>query len=627
MTPGVVQTGAVVETEAKRKPKTEVVHERSPHAEQAPAAVENSPHRGMLALQRSVGNRTVTAMLQHGVPPIRHGPRMPWLGATVAPPIQRADIRGQAQEPESADQTSVLGAIAPGAYTTAPPPPTPVGSAAPATAPPARARWTGSAESGQPMRREQWVARRELKAALRAELVRQLDAVIVGIRQRAASYSARRIPTARFEGPGEAAKVVTDQVVGAYTASAALTPTQAAARHAHRFSASGSGRNLLDAYDPQDRRLTGSAVSAESVLWWMVDQGNAPSIKEAQNFTPSDWNAQEKWLYHQVINPVARSRGADLRLFDRFGFALAPGRGRVLIGAMADAQGGNPGNAAPTPLEERIALWDGWQTLVHEYIHTLEHPTHLSARGASPASTVLNEGMTEYFTKQVLDRGIPQAQADEALRRQVEGLAASDPAPPLTPDVMAATYNYNATYRPHVNRILQIVPTVREEGLRAAFFQGHVEYLGITTAGQPGAPVAAGTGGGITIPSSVASLADLSALTAVAESDIRAANPSVASWSSMPARAIVPDWREHRVVQAGEGSTGTAETPDQIATQHGISVSELERVNQPLIGRWPRLRGGDRVLVPPSAPAAAAAQSGWNGPMASAGPRGPQVEP
>jgi hypothetical protein len=226
--------------------------------------------------------------------------------------------------------------------------------------------------------------------------------------------------------------------------------------------------------------------------------------------------------------------------------------------------------------------------------------------------------MTEYFTKQVLDRGIPQAQADEALRRQVEGLAASDPAPPLTPDVMAPTYDYNATYRPHVDRILQIRPTVREEGLRAAFFQGHVEYLGITTAGQPGAPVAAGTGGGITIPGSVTSLADLSALTAVAEADIRAANPSVTSWSSMPARAIVPDWREHRVVEAGDGITRTAETPEQIATQHGISATELERVNQPLIGRWPNLRGGDRVLVPPSAPAAPAAQ---------AGPSGPQVTP
>jgi hypothetical protein len=551
----------------------------------------------VLDLQRSAGNRSV-AMLLRG-------------RQASAAPVQRADLRGEAREPEAAEQREILEGIAPGAFAPeeapAPGPAAPEpGGTEPAPAPPARARWTGYPPTGRPMGYAQWRARARLKADLRAELVRQLDAVLPGVRQRAATYEARRLPTTRFEGPGEAAKTVTDDVLGAYTATAALTPSQAAARHAHRFTASGAGRNLLDAYSVADRRLTGSAVSAESVLWWAVDQGNAPAIKEAQNFSPRDWNYEERWLYYQVIVPVARARGPDLRLWDRFGFALAPGRGRILIGAMADAGPGSAPTAAPTPLEVRAALWDGWMTLVHEYIHTLEHPTYRSARSRSDASTVLNEGMTEYFTKQVLDQAIPRARADEPLRRQVEGLGPADAPPPITERVLPATYQYNATYRPHVERVLAILPRVREEGLRAAFLQGHVEYLGLTTAGAPATPVAVGTGGGITVPASITTLAGLAALTGVGEALIRAANPGVSAWSPLPARAVVPGWREHLVVEASDERERTAETPAQVAAQHGISVADLERVNRPLMARWPALAAGDRVLVPPAAPAGAA---------------------
>lgn len=534
-------------------------------------------------LQRTAGNRATTTLLRGDVD-------------AAAPGLQRQDMHGDAAEPDPDEQRATLSTIAPGTFssTPSPPPPSPGPGPAPAPAPPTPARWTGYPAAGQPMRRAQWVARRDLKRDLRAELIRQLDAEVSRINALKEAYDRRRMPMTSFEGPGEVAKTVVDDEVGSYVDAAAATPSQSAARHAHRFTASGRNRNLLDAYDRRDRARAGSRVNAEAVLWWMVDQENAPAIKEAQNFTPSDWNYEERWLYHQVINPIARRRKRDLENYDRFGFALAPGGGRVLIGGMATA--GDTTRAA-TPDEVRMELWAGWETLVHEYIHTLEHSAHEEARRASAADTVLNEGMTEHFTHRILNAAIPRVRGDEALRRRVEGIAAGDPVPPLTTAILHATYPVNSTYAPHVTRV-RAIPGLSEEAKRASFFQGHVEYLGLTTAGQPATPVAAGTSGAITVPSGVGSLADLAALTGVDEAAIRTANPSITDWSTLAPRVHVPGWRDHVVVEASDGRATTAETPSQIATQHGTTEAEVERVNRPRFAAWPSLSAGDRLLVP-----------------------------
>ncbi len=74
----------------------------------------------------------------------------------------------------------------------------------------------------------------------------------------------------------------------------------------------------------------------------------------------------------------------------------------------------------PTKEANRDVMWRLFQTVVHEYLHTLEHSRHVQYRKtltAQAGSSTLREGVVDYFTHTVLD----SVKYDDQLRTLVEG--------------------------------------------------------------------------------------------------------------------------------------------------------------------------------------------------------------
>jgi hypothetical protein len=116
-------------------------------------------------------------------------------------------------------------------------------------------------------------------------------------------------------------------------------------------------------------------------------------------------------------------------------------------------------------------MWDLFQTVVHEYLHTLEHSRYRGYReglGQQAGGFTLREGVVEYLTHTVLE-SINYADAD--LRRVVEG----DFHDPDTTDPVPTYHGY--TERANAEKLAGVVGA---RNVMAAFFLGDVEKVGGT---------------------------------------------------------------------------------------------------------------------------------------------------
>jgi len=498
-------------------------------------------------------------------------------------PAGGLDMHAGAAIPDAATQAEIFGELGRPVAAPAPAP----GPAGPAPAPPAAVAWDGAMVGG--VLTPAAVAAR---ATLRAEVTTALQAHLVGEMPNIRAVATQpRLPAASFEGPGQAAKTVVDARFGNFAAAAALTADQATTRHGFQFRASGPDQTLFDAFDPADRAATGSAISAESVSLWMADRGAARTAQATHHFDPNDSSRgpdEAAFLFNEIITPFATANRADLEQYDQFGFALTPDAGRVVMyTALRTDLSNAPGLAGAMSPAERATRWGGWMTLVHEYIHTLEHPAYSTA---ASGNGVMREGFCELFTKEVLDSALPAAPGNVALRNSVEGPGL--PAP--TQDILPSTYPPNAGYMDDFLSAVAIRNRIGENAAKAAFFQGHVEFLGLAPDSSAIAPSA---GPQITVPAGVASLAALVVATGVPEADIIAANPGVNLAAALPPRVAVPGCSEHLVVEAvDEGGAHQLETQAQIATQHNVVAADLIRAN-PTVD-WAHLSVGQRLLIP-----------------------------
>lgn len=204
----------------------------------------------------------------------------------------------------------------------------------------------------------------------------------------------------------------------------------------------------------------------------------------------------------------------------------------------------NPGD--PSPAERRMR-WSTWEVLVHEYIHTLAHPSFNDAAGGN---RILTEGLCELFTRAVLDTGgaITAAKADA----------------------------------------------------------GRVHNIGLKPDGtmiDPSAPDASQllAPGKVVVPSFVTSVTGVSVMTGAPEEDIVAANSGLVPGGPLPADARttgldVPGTSYHRAIAVHSETERVVETKDKIAQQHGTTVDAVVRANPNLNHREPR--EGEWVLIP-----------------------------
>lgn len=435
--------------------------------------------------------------------------------------------------------------------------------------------------------------RARLVTAMHTAMRAYLAAVMPGIRGTAAR---RRVPIASLEGAGRAAKSDVDAKFGSYATAAALTAAQETARAAYAITASGPGQNLFDAQNPVDRATVGMGIDPTDLANWMAE--TVPGCVTARNLhhlDPTRDPEERTFLRTQIVAPFVAANNADLRLFDLHGFAMSnPVTGQIVLptsvqGGLSDVA---PGSGAPSPAE-RAVKWAGWRTMVHEYIHQLEHP---AVRAWPGRNRTISEGFCEYFTKKVLLPLLPtRAGRDVTRRTLVEGGNYGAP----SSAIIGGAYDPGsyADYLRHVERIerhLGGTALGAQNAMKAIFFQGHLEYLGYDTSGAA-LTAAPGPQNQITVPATLTTYAALAIALNVNEGTLRGANPG--KTEPLSGRLRAPGCREHRVVIAGGRGSGLAgESLADIATQHGVAEAALRTANPGV--NFATLGEGSVVIIP-----------------------------
>lgn len=172
----------------------------------------------------------------------------------------------------------------------------------------------------------------------------------------------------------------------------------------------------------------------------------------------------EKQIVEDVVDDIAGKRGVELREIQKgWPGAANPDTHEVFMQLFksADAK------------QNRRFMWESFQTLVHEYIHTLNHSRYRAyssklSRTDPARGHTLREGATEYLTKTVLST---VSYGDAALRKQVEG-PYHDPGTVETPP----------TYGGYAQAVEaeQVVGVVGASNMYAAYFLGQIELIGGT---------------------------------------------------------------------------------------------------------------------------------------------------
>ena len=444
--------------------------------------------------------------------------------------------------------------------------------------------------------------RTELETKIMTALQAHLDGVTPRMKEMEAAKAAGiTVTTAEQEGAGRQAKRVVDAVFGGVASAAALTRGQERGRARFAFRA---GVNLLDASDPSVRR-----PDPVDLTDWMFETDEDSDKAQKEHGFNQNRRGQGEPAFAAAVKRKFLTKGsnrADLTRFDQFGFFYAEAGPRVLS---QTALVGSPGFSTSTPAHggisdaERLDRWSTWETLVHEYIHTLEHPNFSKANPSG--NRILTEGFCELFTKDVLFHGgrIADAQSDTdpSVRIDVEGGDVPDFDAKFVPDYDAGEYK---SFLEHAENIRG---QVGEDATRAAFFLGHVEHIGLKPNGEmidPSAPDAAQflAPERVVIPSTVRSVTAVSILSGAPEADILAANPGLAASGALPADAfttglIIPGTTQHRTLTVTDRAGGRkTETKADIGRQHGVAEHAIQRANPKLNHREPR--GGEWVLIP-----------------------------
>lgn len=512
----------------------------------------------------------------------------------------------------------------------APPPPPPVGGPPPPPPPaPPRVPWDGAVDPAAADAAAEAARAQAARTAMQNELFTAYDAYLTHARPGVVRGLANRVPlnapAAPVGAPGPAPTGVVDianqaqavlEARYATSMNAAAPSAALVAGRAPRTTAPGA-ENIFDASTEAGRnRLTGRPdLLASGVAAWLFSHdvpGPGARPRGAAEFAsvilsnhhyssaddPNDtfnWAVANAYAAAGTLGaPNNRQQMIDYRLTQwNESDPTGAGSGFALLSSFDP--GANPGRA------ELAQRWEVFRAATHESLHLRAHPAF---KAAEQGRATMMEGFTEMFTVSTLNTDIlPRARTGsvEPLRRIVEG-AQSTPAPDPTiitnlvpPQQYAEDLAAAERIRdggtppggaPHAG--------VGEAAVRAAFFQGHVEYLGLAPGGaQLGGLRAAGAAQQLRIPGGITSLNDLARRSGVPRVTIAADNPGITI--PLPATAVLRGCREHWVI-GGESRAN-------IAAQHGVSEADLVRANPDIAldvmtNAWPALAAGQRLLIP-----------------------------
>jgi peptidoglycan hydrolase-like protein with peptidoglycan-binding domain len=239
------------------------------------------------------------------------------------------------------------------------------------------------------------------------------------------------------------AKEVTDDVFGNYQTGPALT----------------YGVNVFDAYKARDKRISASTSNADSAAEWRVQKilDGGPGIAQIdREHGAVQSRSTEQGLVDPVKERIVKNRRGELLEIHRNWPGYASG-GDIYVQRYK----------ASSDAENRDAMYSLFETFIHEYIHTLEHPDHETYREGldeQEGGFVLREGMTDYLAKVVWDN----LEFDRSLRKDIEGPFHEPMSHPIpTPG-----------YYQEAENAEQMVGIVGARNAMAAYFLGKTDLIG-----------------------------------------------------------------------------------------------------------------------------------------------------
>lgn len=420
---------------------------------------------------------------------------------------------------------------------------------------------------------------------------------------------ANRAPIGDFEGACRAAQLVVDRHFGPWITNAARTPTDLARRTSFRPTASGAGRNLFDSGDPGDlaaHGVTGLTATFRALRIISQYSSRARTAAQAHHFSPTRTGTEEQaWLQGVVARYLAAhpSAAPQLEAYSRLAIARSQPSG-IWLQTHSDG----------TDTDRLRRRWSNFQICVHEYLHEVTHPRFRAALGGSEHAS---EGFTEMFTREVLVPMLPDSVPDDA-RALVEG-GASRPFG-VTDAVVIGSYQTPGDYLESLRRAEQTRDSLRGQprstgrcssqedpggnnAVKAAYFQGHVELLGLspTGAGASAGPTRANPDE-VAVPQGVSTIAELAVASGLTATELTAANPGLTD-GAFPPTVRLPGCREHLVMgyrsPGAAGLESAVESRAQIAAQNGVTEATLDRANPGLAATgWSTLVAGTSVLIP-----------------------------
>jgi LysM domain len=441
--------------------------------------------------------------------------------------------------------------------------------------------------SGGETTRTQWTDRGDSvkRADFAKELMTRLEIVTSSkLAEFAWKRDARTLPIKSLWGAEKAAQQAVDATFGEWCKNAVLTPGQRAFRQKHAFV--GDGARLVDASDETTREKIGQPINPWDMAAFFT--ANDPDMRELaaqHHFDPYHGAADEaEFLRDQVLRPFVDAHRKELYDCDRLGyFSTRPGLGKVIVALEVKDWLAQEDETAQAPMQKK---YDVLQSLIHECIHTVEHPlVNDATKGVMP----VREGVCEWLTCQVIDR-LSKTGGGELrdIIQAVEGSVPQGREPALR--TYLAKYQPKPEYSAYVTAVQQVASAIGgPNGVQAAYLQGHAEFLGLFPYGMwlDGAEVRDGER---LIPqASLSTVPDMESLikaTGLTESKILQDNPELESAGPLrqawPRGVLLRGFHVHGMIEVSDPGKDAAvyrESWQQIADQHGITVTELMAAN------------------------------------------------
>ena len=338
----------------------------------------------------------------------------------------------------------------------------------------------------------------------RDDLWQAMDATVGWMHSQTQAMFARpRIQMTAFEAIGDAAKGQVDSCWGTYGA------------FGRRFH---TGTNLFDA--------SARTGDAHDMIRYLVDNQRELGVVRARHNAVHSAGRPETQIAADFKRDYVLHSGnkARLELVDQGWPAINEG-GRVSIQPFEGA----------TPAATRRVRWEAFQTMIHEYFHSLNHPNYYRLAGelGGERESVLVEGGASLMTDATWRRIHPSVTSSSAsLRAAIEGA-------PAAFDTSVIPAIEHAHYHPQWEQAKEIERAVGAANFRAAFLTGRVELLGYPQS-APASAAAASAGQTFLVPPTGArTLADVAYLTRTPVEELARLNGIAANAAVRPGQSLV----------------------------------------------------------------------------------------